>query len=146
MFVQTTLHCSGVPVRRSFVHGSPSSHDVGHGLVLLDGSHVSVPLTTPSPQLAEHSESSPLLQPFGQQPSPGLQAVISDVSQVAEHFDASPSMDVVMQASLDWQLAEVGQLEGGSHVSPPSSTPLPHVGLQSGSLSELPSLGQQPSA
>jgi hypothetical protein len=43
----------------SAVQAFPSSHEVEHGFVLLVGSHVSAPDTTPSPQLGEQSMSLP---------------------------------------------------------------------------------------
>jgi hypothetical protein len=59
VFVQTTLHCWGLPVSTSVVHAFLSSHEAWHGFVVLDGSHVSFVLTTPSPQLWEQSVSEP---------------------------------------------------------------------------------------
>jgi hypothetical protein len=59
VFVQTTLHCWGLPVSTSVVHAFLSSHDAWHGCVVLDGSHVSFVFTTPSPQLWEQSMSEP---------------------------------------------------------------------------------------
>jgi hypothetical protein len=55
--VQTALHCAALPVVMSVVQPFPSSHEVAHGLSLLDGSQVSAPLITPSPQLCEQSVS-----------------------------------------------------------------------------------------
>jgi hypothetical protein len=63
--------------------------------------------------------------------------VIGVISHFAVHVCALPVNVAVMQLSFDLQLVAVGQAEAGSHVSPLSTAPLPHIGLQSSSLVAL---------
>jgi hypothetical protein len=58
-----TLHCAGLPVFMSVVHGSPSSHVVGHEA---GGSQVSPCSIVLLPQLGEQSASLTEVQPSGQ--------------------------------------------------------------------------------
>lgn len=127
----------------SSVQAMPSSHEVGHGSVELLGSQVSVGLSTvPSPQLFEQSESDALTQPMGQHLSPLVHSVTGTIVHFAVHCCGSPSIFAVKHGSL---LVHGGQLLGGSQVSPFSRAPLPHVGMQSGSMFAFAPTGQQPS-
>jgi hypothetical protein len=138
--VQATLQFTSLPVRTSSVHGSPSPQSCGHG-VALDGSHVSPAAlsTTPSPHRAEQSLSVCSVQPLGQQPSPAVHALITFVSHTRLHASGVPDADTRMHALLAGHL---GQLSGGSQVSPGSVTPLPHTGAQSSSFDAFAPLGQ----
>ena len=119
--VHATLHCSGVPVITSSVQAFPSSHELGHGLSLLLGSHSSGASTTPSPQLLEQSVSSGYLQPLAQQPSPLVHVVISCVEHTASQVSALPSRALVKQLSTALQVSSVGHDPAESQVSPGSS-------------------------
>jgi hypothetical protein len=59
------------------------------------------------------------------------------------HAAALPVIESVVHATPSLQL--VGQLAGGSHVSPDSTLPLPHTAAHSASLAPLQPAGQQPS-
>jgi hypothetical protein len=127
--VHRTLHCIALPVSRSDVQGSPSSHSVLQRMFMsaLVGSHVSGASTRPSPQLIEQSLSLPKSQPIGQHRSPDAQIAICFVLHTASHFDASPWMTLSTQGSrCAGQSSAVGQLP--SHFSAPSTMSLPHRG------------------
>jgi hypothetical protein len=64
------------------VQASPSSQLVGHKVI---GSQVSPASTTPSPQLAEQSESSAAPHAAGQQPSPPTHVVMTVLLQATLH-------------------------------------------------------------
>jgi hypothetical protein len=81
----------------------------------------------------------------GQQPSPETQAVMAVWVQAAVQLALRPVSPSTVQASPSLQEARVGQEAGGSQVSPDSTTPLPHLGVQSESLFALHPAGQQPS-
>jgi hypothetical protein len=104
--------------------------------------------TTPFPHEAEQSSSLFALQPAGQQPSPSAHWETEEWLQEAEQVPPLSSVSVV-QGFLSSQL--VGQAPGwpaGMPVSQPSlssSTPFPHEGEQSASLTALQPAGQQPS-
>ena len=77
----------------------------------------------------------------GHQPSPATQAVMAVWVQTRVQVALLPlAVTSVVQALPSLQL--VGQ---GSQVSPFSTTPLPHFGVQSESLLALHPVGQQPS-
>lgn len=118
----------------------PSLQLEGHEL---GGSQVSPVSTTLLPQLAEQSVSVLESQPVGQQPSPGVQAVMVLWLQLALQFVALPVSESVVQALPSLQV--VGHVSGGSQVSLVSTTPLPQVAEQSVSVAELQLGGQQPS-
>ena len=112
------------------------------------GSQVSPDSTTPLPQVGGQSESALVvlvLHPVGQQPSPALQAVMAVWVQAAVQLALLPVSPSTVQALPSLQEARVGQEEGRSQVSPDSTTPLPHLGVQSESLFALHPAGQQPS-
>jgi len=107
-------------------------------------SQVSPDSTTPLPHTAlVQLGSVPDPQPLGQQPSLGPHEVMLVCLQLAVQLDAMPNRVSAVQLLLS--LHEVGQLEGGSQVSPCSTTPLPQRGWQSGSLFALQVAGQHPS-
>jgi hypothetical protein len=84
------------------------------------------------PQLAVQSSSVAASQPAGQQPSPSAQAVTGEKLQAASHDAELPVNASAVQSSPSSQL--VGQLAGGSHVSPGSTTSLPQLAGQSSSF------------
>ena len=140
VWLHATLQLALLPVIRSMVQALPSSQVVGQ----VDfGSQVSPPSTTPLPQVTEQSESLLALHPVGQQPSPPIQAVMAVWVQATLQVALPPVIWSVVQALLSLQ--EVGQEDFGSQVSPFSTTPLPHFGVQSESLLALHPVGQQPS-
>jgi hypothetical protein len=130
-----------VPEFTSLRSWQPSGgHSVGQEV---SGSQVSLPSLVPLPQTTRQSLSVSGVQPIGQQPSPSVQPVIwPDSAQRAVHWSAAPCRTKPVQARLG---QAVGQLPGGSQVSPGSMTPLPQLMLQSASLVELHAAGQQPS-
>jgi hypothetical protein len=138
--VHRAEHVEALPVSASVVHASASSQEVGQ---FEGGSQVSPGSTTPLPHKAEQSVSVASSQPSGQQPSPPVQAVTGSCVHRAEHVAALPVMRSSVQGSVSPQ--DVGQLEGGSQVSPASIVPLPHVVEQSESVAGLHPAGQQPS-
>ena len=77
-------------------------------------------------QLAEQSVSCAEVHPVGQQPSPTTQAVIGLLEHCAVHAAGSPVRTSAVHRFRSSQLE--GQVEGGSQVSPVSTTPLPHIG------------------
>ncbi len=66
-------------------------------------------------------------QPSGQQPSSSVHRVTGVAEQVASQVSALPTRVSVVQVSLSSQV--VGQVDGGSQVSPGSTTPSPQVGV-----------------
>ena len=82
------------------------------------------------------------MQPLGQHPSPETQEMIEVKRQVAEQVVAAPTSASEVQVLLSEH--DVGQLDGGSHVSVPSMTRLPQP-VQSPSLRPVHPPGQQPS-
>lgn len=96
---------------------------------------------TPVTTGLRQSSSSVALQPGAQHPSPSTQAVIGVNEHSALQLSAEPTRVSVVHAKPSSQL--VGQ--SPSQVSDPSTTPLPHVGEQSSSLSASQPAGQQPS-
>ena len=104
-------------------------------------SHSSPISTTPFPQAGVQLLSLLALQLVGQQPSPDTQVVwVPSSTQAAVHADAMPTSFLRMQPD---QGQVVGQLVGGSQLSPDSTTPLPQLGVQSLSLLALQPDGQQ---
>jgi hypothetical protein len=112
---------AALPVSKSTVQALPSSQPLGH----VDGkSQVSPVSTTPFPQLDEQSLSLFALHPGAQHPSPDWQLVMGVCWQAAEQLPALPVKTSTVQAFPSLQL--VGHDEGGSQVSPTSTTPSPH--------------------
>jgi hypothetical protein len=96
----------------------------------------------PSPPLVvgAQSPSTAFVQPAGQQPSPDWHAEMRVFEQVTLHCEGLPLRTSAVQASESLQL--VRQLP--SHVSAPSTTPLPQP-AQSWSFAKVQPDGQQPS-
>jgi hypothetical protein len=138
VWVQTRVQVALLPLAvTSVVQALPSLQLVGQG------SQVSPFSTTPLPHFGVQSESLLALHPVGQQPSPPIQAVMAVWVQATLQVALPPVIWSVVQALLSLQ--EVGQEDFGSQVSPFSTTPLPHFGVQSESLLALHPVGQQPS-
>jgi hypothetical protein len=138
---QFAVHAEALPNNWSAVQLLPSLQLVGHEL---GGSQVSPGSMTPLPQLGWQSGSLLALQPAGQQPSEAPHAVMAVCWQRTLHSAALPTSVSAVQALPSLQL--VGQELGGSQVSLASMTPLPHTGVQLGSLVALQPEGQQPSS
>ncbi len=106
--------------------------------------------TTPSPQVGPQSGSLAAVQPDGQQPSAaGAQAVTACTPQTALQWSRSPVRTRLMHAEgLAGQAVGQGTVvpAPGSHASPSSRTPLPHLAAQSLSRLWFPPPGQQPSS
>jgi hypothetical protein len=138
VLVHLTLQAPAVPVRTSVVHALLSLHVVGQL-----PSHVSVPLTLPSPQNGFVQSLSPgAEQPLGQQVSPLVQTVSGALVHLTLQALAVPVRTSDVQALPSLQV--VGQLP--SQVSPGSTTPLPHGGgWQSMSPGRAQPLGQHES-
>ena len=138
--LQAALQLTALPVRVSTVQLMPSSQPVGQ---LAGGSHISPDSTTALPQLAEQSSSVTASQPAGQQPSPSAQETMEVKLQAALQLTALPVKVSTVQSLPSSQ--PVGQLAGGSHVSPGSTTSLPQLAEQSSSSLAWQAAGQQPS-
>jgi hypothetical protein len=123
-------------VRVSVVHASPSVQ-----VAAQLPSQVSPISTTPFPQTGAQLPSSLLLQPGGQQESPLAQTVIAGYEQRTLHIADVPVRTFDVQDIPSSHVA--GQFP--SHVSPDSTTPLPHAGRQLLSLFALQPAGQQAS-
>lgn len=67
------------------------------------------------------------VQLAGQHPSPLMHIVMGLLVHAALHIAALPLIESIVHALLSLQL--VGQLAGGSHVSPTSTILLPHTGI-----------------
>ena len=85
-------------------------------------------------------------QPGPQHMSPSVQVSTAISTHSEVHMVGSPLRVAGEQASVEVHVSTVGQLSGGSQVSPGSTTPLPHCGRQSLSVVSEPSSGQQPSS
>src|SRR5439155_21811148 len=110
------------------------------------GSQVSPASTTLLPQVGEQSPSMLALQPGAQQPSPLVHTMIGVCWQAAVQLLALPPKVSTVQGLPSLQaVMSCGHEAGGSQVSPDSSTLLPQVGEQSGSVLALHDDGQQPS-
>ena len=106
------------------------------------GSQVSPLSLTPLSQATRQSESLVAKHPGGQQPSPGMQAVC------CRSFTHSAVQVLAFTSLRSWQPSAaqvVGQETRGSQVSLPSLAPLPHMIMQSASVSTVQPAGQQPS-
>jgi hypothetical protein len=135
-YEHTTLHCPDVPVRTFVVHEFMSSHVAGQF-----PSHVSPDSTTLLPQAGVQLLSLFALQPGAQQPSPPVHVVIAGYEQTTLHVAAAPARTFVVHEFPSSHVA--GQLP--SHVSPDSTTPLPHTAVQLLSFVWLQPGAQQPS-
>jgi hypothetical protein len=147
---QTRVQPATDPAARSTVQASASSQDRAQAPGMPDvipRSHSSPGSTTPSPHTTGQSESSSAVQPAGQQPSPPTQAVIGVAAQLAEQVAAEPRGVTLVQDPAAGQL--VGQEPSPAASSQASTggstTPLPQIGAQSGSVVKLAPGGQQPS-
>jgi hypothetical protein len=124
--------------------GHPAEHEAG----VLAVSHVSHGVsTTPLPQVAGQSVSTPAWAPGGQHPSPFRMVVVITKTHRALQVSASISRSSVHGTPSE-QLR--GHAPGPdeiavSQVSPASSLPLPQLGEQSGSFARVHPFGQQPS-
>jgi hypothetical protein len=103
-------------------------------------SQVSPISTTPFPQLAEQSLSFPELHPGAQQPSPFVHIVIAGCVHRTSQVPGVPVRTSLVQ-TMPSSAHVVGQLP--SQVSVPSTTPLPHIAMQFGSLLALQPGAQQ---
>lgn len=135
---QSAVQRSALPIGRSSVHGSPSSHEIRQ---LVDGSQVSPPSTTLLPQLGEQSESLFALAFAGQQPSPFLAATTGMLVHLTLHWAMLPVCTSVVHGSPSSH--EVGQELEGSQISPSSTVPLPQFAEQSESVTLVQFAGQQ---
>ena len=109
----------------------------------LGGSHSSAPSLALLPQVAWQSLSFSEVQPMGQQPSPSAQALTGPAStHLAVQVSGRPSSLNAVHPRLGHSS---GQVPGGSQVSSPSMSSLPHTDEQSASFSALHRAGQQPS-
>jgi hypothetical protein len=97
----------------------------------------------PLPQVQLQSASVAVVQPDGQQPSPEAQTVWAPSSMQCAVQSAAVPVSFRFVQPMAGQV--VGQLPGGSQLSPASSTPLPQAATQSLSLVALQPGGQQPS-
>jgi hypothetical protein len=137
-FTHSALHWAAVPCRRRVWQ------PIAGQLVGQLPSHFSPVSTTPLPQRGAQSLSLLALQPVGQQPSAKAHVVcVPSSTQAAVQAAALPASRFLAQPTHG---QEVGQLEGGSQVSPLSTAPLPQRATQSPSLVALQPAGQQPSA
>lgn len=134
----TLVQLALLPLKVSRVQALPSLHEVGQL-----PSQVSPVSTTRLPQTGWQSRSLFALQPLGQHPSPPVHVVIAEKEQARVQLALLPIRVSRVQARPS--LHEVGQLPGGSQVSPGSTTLLPHTASQSRSLTALQAEGQQPS-
>jgi hypothetical protein len=138
------------PARESEVHAKPSEGQlVAHAPVpvVIAVSHVSPPLTVPSPQVPVQSASAPV-PPGGQQPSPAISAVISVVVQIASHVPSFESMSVVHALPSSHALGHAPADPAAmpvSQVSPLETTPSPHAMGQSESSASVSPARQHPS-
>jgi hypothetical protein len=136
-FTHSALHWAALPVRRRVWQ------PIAGQLVGQLPSHFSPGSTTPLPQRTMQSLSLVLLQAAGQQPSPRAHMLwVPSSTQRALQVAAIPS-SLRRPQPIQGQVA--GQLDGGSQVSPVSTTPFPQRGMQSLSLPALHADGQQPS-
>ena len=148
VWVQAAVHLSLLPVSPSMVQALLSLQEamVGHDD---GGSHVSPGSRTLLPQTEGQSVSVFALQtaPSGQQPSPETQVAMVVWVQAAVHLALLPVSPSMVQALLSLQEAMVGHDDGGSQVSPGSTTLLPQTEGQSVSVFALQTApaGQQPS-
>src|SRR6185436_10889540 len=131
----------------SWVQGSPSSGQVVGQLEA--GSQVSVLSTRPLPHTGTQSVSFIPLQPGGQQRSPAVQAVMAACEQVRVQSLMRPAVVSMVHESpsshVERQAPALPAVMPRSQISPMSTTPLPQTAGQSGSLSWLQPVGQQPS-
>jgi hypothetical protein len=137
---QAAEQLAALPARKSMVQAFPSLQLLGHDD---GGSQVSPVSTSLFPQLGEQSPSLLALHPGAQHPSPDWHAVIAVWLQAAEQLLALPARMSMVQAFPSLQL--LGHDEGGSQVSPVSTTSFPQLGEQSLSLLALHPDAQQPS-
>jgi hypothetical protein len=136
-FSQVRSQPSADPDATSVVQASPSSQPAAQG------SHSSGGSSTPLPQSLAQSSSSSAVAPLGQHPSPFLGAVMGVFRHLPVHLPAWPVSRSAVHTLLSLQL--VGQLLGGSQVSPGSTVLLPQTALQSASVVFTQPMGQHPS-
>ena len=146
--VQRKSQADAVSVRFHVAQASAGGHAVGHDVAGARVSHVSHGVsTTPLPQVAAQSASRAALAPGGQQPSPLRKAVVGTKAQRALHVPASSNRSSV-QGCASVQLfghAPAPLVIPVSQVSPGSTLPSPQVAEQSGSVTFVHPVGQQPS-
>jgi hypothetical protein len=130
--LHSAVQLCALPLRLSAVQASLSSQELGQGFSL-PFSQRSEPSSTPLPQLGEQSESSLLLQSLGQQPSPPLHSLTGLKLHFRLQLLAAPVGLATMHLSWLWHIEQ--DALPGSQLSPCSTTPFPHVLLQSRSCS-----------
>ncbi len=138
--LQAALQLSALPESIPLVQTLPSLQLAGQ---VSGGSQVSPVSTKPSPQLEEQSLSVAGVQPGGQQPSSWSHSVMMLKLQLTLQLSALPVMISTVQATRSSQV--VGQVPGGSQVSPYSMALLPQLTEQSSSMVLSQPGGQQPS-
>jgi len=141
---QTSEQVVSLPVCESAVQAMLSLQEAGQAPgwpAAIALSQVSPVSTAPLPQPGRQSLSLLELHMAGQQPSPPEHSSILGFWQRTSQVPAEPVMTSWVQGLPSEQAT--GQLP--SQVSPSSTTPLPHLGAQSESLTALQPAGQQPS-
>jgi hypothetical protein len=144
-FTQAAVH---VPPFTSVGRTQPCCAQLTGQFPAMAVSHVSPLSTTPLPQTAAQFTSLFALHPAGQQPSlVELHAVMGVLVQVTLHAALDPLRESVVHALPSSHVMAVQSCRAGaaSHVSRPSSTPLPQAAAQFTSLLALHPAGQQPS-
>jgi hypothetical protein len=135
-WLHAASHVAALPDIVSVVQAFASSQLVGQF-----PSHFSPASVMKLPHSTGQSLSTRELQPGAQQPSPLLQVLIATFVQATSQVATLPVMVSVVQALPSSQLV----LQFVSQVSPFSTAPLPHEGVQSLSLFALHPAGQHPS-
>jgi hypothetical protein len=135
------LQFAALPVNESMVQPLSSSQVVGQ---LSAGSQVSPGSTAPLPQVCEQSLSVLKSHPAGQHPSSCSQETMGTLVHTALQFDGLPVIESRVHSMPSSQ--SVGQVSGGSHVSPSSMMLFPQLKEQSLSFVESQPAGQHPSA
>ena len=135
------LQLSALPELESFVHGMPSSQEVGQL-----PSQSSEPSRTSLPQIALQSLSLFAFVLGGQQPSPPFAAVIATCEHATLHCSGVPVFRSVVHAlPSSHELGQGLSLLLGSHSSGASTMPSPQLLEQSESCAWVHPLAQQPS-
>jgi hypothetical protein len=148
-WVQRRVQLPIEPLARSVVQAFWSSQvraQAPGSPAVIARSQASPASTAPSPQTGVQSGSLAEVQPAGQQLSPEVQAVIGATEHEVLQLVREPRRVTVMQ--VPWAGQSFGQ-EAGTALSQVSTgrstTPLPHMALQSASMVRSPPGGQQPS-